>query len=186
MTIKEFCDAYKEKNFISTKEITEWIVQTLGIKGYISFDEKINISKKIMDFIVDYDRGLIKFDSVKKYLNFTFVVIEAHTDLCFSDDWKDKVQEYDLLCENDLLDAIICTFEKDYKASREILDMMCADILAENSLEASIAKLAQSVSENLDVFIGTLTDKLEDLDIEKIIPKDLDLNKLQRFLGKFK
>ena len=177
-TIKEFIEAMKNGEVA--------ISDLISVKKYISSTEKVCLAKKVIDLSVDYDRGFVKFDSYKKHLAFVFTVIEVHTDLRFADSWDEKVCEYDLLCENDLLDVIIGTFEKDYHASREVLDMMCTDMLAENSLEASIAKLAQSASENLDVFVGALTDKLEDLDIEKIIPKDLDLDKLQGLLNNFK
>lgn len=177
-------------------KITEFIEKTTGdltsiaelisTRKRISSVEKIRIAKEVMDASVEYDRGFIKFDSYKKYLAFTFAIIESHTDLSFADNWADKMQEYDMLCDNDLLDVIICEFRADYDASLEILNMMCNDLLADNSIEASVAKLAQSVSENLDVFVGMLSDKLEKLDIEKIIPKDLDLNKLKGLLNKVK
>ena len=175
------------KEFIKTIQETEIpVAELIATKRYIPSAEKIRIAKEVIDFSVEYDRGFVKFDSYAKHLSFTFSVIEAHTDLCFADDWADKMQEYDALCENDLLDTIIDTFRKDYETSLEILDMMCGDLLADNSIEASVAKLTQSISENLDVFVGTLSDKLEKVDIEKIIPKNLDLNKLQEFLRKFK
>ena len=177
-TIKEFCEEMHD----TKQEIKDFIV----IKKYISFEDKIRLAKSVIDFSTDYDRGFVKLDNIKKHLSFTFDVIEAHTDLIFADDWDVKMQQYDVLCQNNLLDAIICEFENDYRASRDVLDMMCADMIAENSIDASIAKLVQSASENLDVFVGALADKLEDIDIEKIIPKDLDLDKLKGFLGKLK
>lgn len=178
MKIKEFVEQMKEGNAVAS--------DLVSVKKYITFEDKIRMANQIIDFSSDYDRGVVMFDGLKKQLAFVFAVIEAHTDLRFADDWDERVHEYDILCENDLLDVIIGEFEKDYNASIDVLDVMCANILAENSVEASIAKLAQSISENLDVFVGALADKLEDLDIEKIIPKDLDLNKLQRLLNKIK
>lgn len=178
MNIKEFIETIKET------EVP--VAELIATKRYISSAEKICVAKLVTDFSVEYDRGFVKFDSYAKHLSFIFNVIEAHTDLRFADDWADKMQEYDALCENDLLDAIIDTFRKDYETSLEVLNMMCGDMLADNSIEASVAKLAQSISENLDVLAGTLSDKLEKFDIEKIIPKDLDLNKLQGLLNKFK
>lgn len=178
MKINEFIEA--------TKENMNVVANLIAVKKYIPSAEKIRIAKEVMDVSVEYDRGFVKFDSYKQYMAFTFSVIEAHTDLRFADNWDDKAQEYDALCENELLDAIICTFQRDYGASLEVLDMICDDMLADNSIEASVAKLTQSVSENLDVFVGVLSDKLEKLDIEKIIPKDLDLNKLTRLLNKIK
>ena len=178
MTIKEFVEAYKanETN----------ILNLISVKRYVSTEDKIRSAKNIMDFSADYERGFVHFNNMKKYFAFIFDVIESHTDLRFADEWKDKMHEYDLLCEHDLLDEVIGVFESDYHASKEVLDMMCDDMTAENSLEASVAKIAQSVSENLDVLAGALADKLGDLNVEKIIPKDLDLDKLKGFLSNFK
>lgn len=178
MKINEFVKA--------TKENTSSVAELIIIKKYIPSADKIRIAKEVIDVSVEYDHGFIKLDSYKKHLAFTFAIIESHTDLRFADSWVDKMQEYDTLCENDLLDDVICTFKADYDASLDVLNMMCGDLLADNSIEASVAKVAQSIAENLDVFVGSLSDKLEDFDIEKIIPKDLDLNKLTGLLNKIK
>ena len=92
MTIKEFIE--------KTKENTISIADLISVKKCIPSAEKIRIAKEVMDISVEYDRGFIKFDSFKKHLAFTFAIIEAHTDLHFSDSWTDKMQEYDALCEN--------------------------------------------------------------------------------------
>jgi hypothetical protein len=180
MEIKTFVEAIKNdgENAIVPNIIT--------VKKYASSTEKVNVAKQVIDLSVEYDRGFVKFDSYKKHLAFLFGVIESHTDLRFADNWSDKIQEYDMLCENELVDVIIDTFRKDYEASLEVLDMMCNDMAADNSIEASVAKVAQTIAENLDVLIGSLADKIENTDVEKIIPKDLDLNKLMGLLGKIK
>lgn len=178
MTIKEFIKM--------TQENKATIAELISVKKYISVAEKIRLAKSVMDFCVEYDGGFIKFDSLKKSLAFTLDVIEAHTDLCFPDDWSEKMQAYDSLCEADLLEAIINEFKKDYDECLKILNMMRRDMLVDNSVEASVARVAQSVSENLDVFVGALSDKLEDFNIEKIIPKDLDLDKMLELLNKIK
>lgn len=177
MTIQEFIKK------LQTGEITADLICT---KTYISYLDKKRIAEEVINLSVEYDHGFIQFDSYKKYISFIFAVIEAHTNLCFADNWDDKIQEYDALCENELLDVIIDTFRKDYECSFDILDMMCDDLLKNNSVEASVAKLVNSISENLDVFIGALSDRLGDFDVEKIIPKDLDLDKLQELLNNFK
>jgi hypothetical protein len=179
MKITEFMKEIQEN-------ATTTISDLIGAKKYIASDKKVRIAKNVVDFSIEYDRGFVKFDSYKKHMAFIFEVIEAHTELHFADNWAEKVQEYDMLCEEDLLDSIIDTFRKDYEMSMEILNMVCGDMLAENSIEASVAKVATSISENLDVFVGALSDKIENLDVEKIIPKDWDLNKLQGLLNKFK
>lgn len=179
MKIKEFVELVKENEVIN-------LVDLISVKKYISYAEKVHMANNVIESCVDYERGLIMIRNHKKHLMFIFTVIETYTSLKFADEWSDKMQEYDLLCENDLLDAIIEEFEKEYNASREVLDLLCMDRISENSIEASLAKLAQSISENLDVFVGALTDKLEDIDVEEIIPSDLDLDKLIGLLNKIK
>lgn len=180
MKIKEFIDAVQNIN------IETDVANLISVKKYITSASKVKLANAVIDLSAEYDRGFVKFNSYKRHLAFIFAAIEAHTNIKFADKWEDKIQEYDALCENGLIDVVISTFKTDYDVSREVLDMMCADMLAENSLEISIAKLAQSASENLDVFVGALADKLGELDIEKIIPEGLDLDKLQGLLNNFK
>lgn len=180
MKILDFIDK------LQTNETNTIISDVISVKKYISSANKIRIAKDVMDFSVEYDRGFIKFNSYKKHLAFIFASIEAHTDLCFSDIWADKMQEYDALCENGLLNDIIDEFKEDHNASLQVLNMMCRDMLADNSIEASVARLTTSITDNIDVLVGTLTDKFENLNIEEIIPNGLDLNKLQGLLNKIK
>lgn len=180
MTINEFMKIIQES------EMPTAILDFAEVKKYIPSMEKIRIAKEVMDFSVEYDRGFIKIDSYKKHLSFVFCAIESHTNLRFADSWSDKMQEYDMLCENELLDAIVDTFRKDYEDSLAVLNMMCDDIILDNSIEASVARLVQSIAENLDVIVGELADKIEDFNIEQIIPKNLDLNKLTGLLNSLK
>ena len=178
MTIREFIKM--------TQENQVNIAELISVKKYISVAEKIRLAKSVMDFCVKYDGGFIEFDSLKKHLAFTLDVIEAHTDLRFSDDWSEKIQAYDSLCEADLIEAIIDEFKKDYDECQKILNMMRRDILADNSVEASVAKISQSIAENLDVLAGLLADKIGNIDVENIIPNDLDLDKIKGLLDKIK
>lgn len=179
MKVSELLEVYKQPKIENLKDI-------ISIKTYISTPEKLHIAENIINASVAYDRGYVKFDTYKKYLTSVFALIEAHTDLEFSVDWDERVAEYDALCESGLLGKIIAEFQHSYEICWSVLNMKCDDMLVDNSVEANIAKIAQSVVENLDVFAGTLSDKLAEVDLKKIIPEDLDLNKLQKFLNKLK
>lgn len=176
----------KVNEFIKEFKNTTNIEEIIEVKKHISTPEKLRIAKEAMDASVEFDRGYISFDSHKKYLAFVFATIEAHTNLEFTREWYERVAEYDALCENELIGHIIAGFQHSYETCLSVLNMKCDDLLVDNSVEASIAKIAASISENLDVFIGALSDKLSEIDLKKIIPEDLDLNKLQRLLNKFK
>ncbi len=162
------------------------LADLMTIKTYMSVPEKLRIAEIVIDSSAEYDRGYVKFDTYKKYLAFIFAVIEAHTELEFAADWDTRIAEYDALCKKGLFNHIIECFQDSYDDCWLVLNMKCNDLLANNSVEANMAKIAQSVIENLDVIIGTLSDKLAEIDLKKIIPEDLDLNKLQKLLNKFK
>lgn len=179
MTIKKLLELYEQPKIENVKDI-------ISIKTYISTPEKLRIADEIIDASVEYDRGYVKFDTHKKYLASIFAFIEAHTDLEFAADWDERVSEYDALCKAGLIGRIITEFQHSYETCLSVLAMKCDDLLVENSIEASVAKVAQSIIENLDVFAGTLSDKLSEIDLKKIIPEELDLNKLQKLLNKIK
>ena len=165
---------------------TENLKELISIKTYMPVPEKLRIADVVIDASAEYDRGYIKFDTYKKYLAFVFATIEAHTALEFAMGWDERIAEYDVLCEKGLFKHIIEGFQDSYDDCWFVLNMKCNDLLADNSVEANMAKIAQSVIENLDVFAGTLSDKLAEIDLKKIIPEDLDLNKLQKFLNRLK
>ena len=178
MTIREFIELYEKED--------KYLNEIISIKRYLSTHDKLRLAESVIEESAEYDRFYVKFDTYKKYLAFVFSVIEAHTDLKFSVSWDEKIAEYDVLCEKQLLNYIISNFKDSYEECWSVLNMKCSDLLADNSVEANIAKIAQSVTENLDVFTGTLSDKLAEIDLKKIIPENMDLNKLQWFLDKFK
>ncbi len=175
----------KVSELLKFTDITN-IAEIIKVKKHISTPEKLLVAKEAMDASVEFDRGYISFDSHKKYLAFIFAVIEAHANLEFADTWDERVAEYDVLCEKELLGHIIAEFQHSYETCMSVLQMKCDDLLALNSVEASMAKVATSISENIDVLVGTLSDKLSEINLKKIIPEDLDFNKLQRLLNKFK
>ena len=179
MKIAELLKLHKEDKIENLKEL-------ISTKTYISTPEKLRVTENIIDASAEYDRGYVKFDTYKKHLVSVFALIEAHTNLEFSVDWDERVSEYDALCEYDLIGRIIAGFQHSYETCLSVLSMKCDDILADNSVEANIAKIAQSLVENLDVFAGTLSDKLAEIDLKKIIPEDMDLNRLQKLLNTLK
>lgn len=176
----------KVTEFIELANVENNVVDLIEVKKYIPSTEKTRVAEETVESSIEYDDGFVRFDSYKKHLSFIFNVIESHTDLRFSENWENKLQEYDLLYEAEMLDLVIDTFRKDYEESLSVLNMLCEDIIADNSVEASIAKLVSNLSDNLDMISVTLSDKIKDCDIEKIIPSDLDLNKLMKLLNIFK
>lgn len=191
MKIREFVENYKAKNFMNTKqgveERVEWIKKELVIKNYVSFDEKRAIAQTVLASCSTISDGVITIDSIQKYMLFTMSMLATYTNL-ESDDDTSLSEAYDTLCscqvgDATMLDAIIKTFEVEYSRCNDILNMMAADLLAENNIEKQIGKFLSNLSEKVNKFGDDLISKLGDFNTDL---SQLDIDKLTSMINKIK
>jgi hypothetical protein len=191
MKILEFVENYKAKRFMVTKqgvdERSEYLRKELEIKSYIPFAEKQAIAKMVLSECANIEDGVIIIDSVDKYLSFTLAMLATYTAL-ESDEDATLSEEYDTLCsikveDGTLLDAIIKTFEVEYVRCNDILNMMTADLLAENNIEKQIGKFLSNLSDKINKFGDGLIEKIGDMNMDL---NQLDIDKLINMIGKIK
>ena len=172
MTIKEFCEAYKAKNFMNTKQGVEeriaWIKKELGLVPYIPFADKRELCKTVIDACCTKENGLVKVDSVTRYILFTISVIEKYTELEFNTDKDyDSLDEYDMLCESRLLNPILELIGDEYATCNNMLNMMMDDVVANNNTtEAVLGHALGKVSDSIDQLIGAFADKVDDMELD--------------------
>lgn len=186
-TIKEFCEAYKAKKFMVTKngvdEKIEYLKKELEIKEYVPFADKRELCKAVIDACCTKENGLVKVDSVTRYIIFTISMISKYTTLEFSsgeDDELDSLDEYDMLCETGLLNPILALIGDEYATCNNMLNMMMEDVIANNNtVEAVIGHALDKVSDSLDELIGTFADKVEEMELDL---SQIDINKYKGLL----
>lgn len=184
-TVKEFCTAYKAKNFVNTKQGVdgriEWIKKELGLVPYLPFADKRELCKKVIDACCTKRGGLVKIDSVTRYILFTISIISKYTELEFSSDENyDSLDEYDMLCEAGLLNPILALIGDEYTACNNMLNMMMDDVIANNNtVEAVLAHALGNVSDSLDGLIGAFAEKVEDMELDL---SQIDINKYKGLL----
>lgn len=172
MIIKEFCDAYKAKNFMNTKQGVEerlgWIKRELNIIPYLSFTEKRELCKTVIDACCTKENGFVKIDSVSRYILFTISVISKYTNLEFySDENYDSLDEYDMLCESRLLNPILELIGDEYAACNNMLNMMLGDIVSNNNtVEAVIGHALGKATNSLDELIEAFAEKVEEMELD--------------------
>ena len=180
MTINEFIDAVnankaKLYNKADKNALQNFIKQTLNIKSYISIIEKQRLAMRVLDACTFEENGVIKTDSFQKYFLFTINVLKMYTDLEF-DEEGNIYEEYDELCSNGLLDAILDTFGR----ANTILNMLYADMIENNNSTANLIGTAMSkLSTGADELIHSLSDKIADINTNL---NNEDIAKLQNFL----
>lgn len=185
MKIKEFIDAYKVSNVQNTRlnehAVVDYLIKELEVKTYVPFAEKRELCANVLNACnTRKGNGLIEVDSVSRYILFTVAIISKYTVLEFSsgeDDELDSLDEYDMLCQANLLDPILEVIGAEYVTCNNILNMMMSDIVSNNNtVENVIGHSLEKLNITVDGFVNVLSDKIESL--------NLDLNQID--IDKFK
>lgn len=169
MKINELLMSIKEENFDIKKE--------LQVKTYLPIEVKKTIAQAIIYDCTNSEYGVIKIDSVKKYMSYVKYMITTYTNLEYTD------ENYDALCSTEyngttLLNAIMDCFDDDAKECARILNLMIGDYMQEMKIEFTVAKFLH----NLNEAIEGLTGNIGGFDLSSMIPDSVDMNKLGTFL----
>lgn len=187
MKILDFINGFKEKKVMNTQinpnVVSEYIKKELEVKTYLPFVAKRELCERVLNTCnTRSDGGLVKVDSVSRYIIFTLTVISAYTNIEFSsgDAEFDSLDEYDMLCENHLLNPILEVIGEEYATCNNMLNMMMADIEANNNtveavLDYNLSKITDSVSDLIDV----LAEKVEKMEL------DLSQIDIEKYKGLF-
>ena len=152
----------------------------LEVKKYLPIEVKKTIAQGIIYDCTNDDEGIIKVDSVQRYMSYVRFMITTHTKLEYTDD------NYDALCSTEygdttLLNAIMDCFGDDAKECTRILNLMMDDYMQETTIEFSIAKFLNGINK----VIGGLADTIGDFDLNSMIPENVDMSKLGAFLQNY-
>ena len=178
----EFISNSKNK-LLKQTQLEEVIAKHIETKKYLPIKQKKELIESIVNECVLYEDGVYKFDDIDKYICFTMRVIEAYTNLELSNDLE---EDYDMLCEANLLDLIINTFKKEYDEVNILLQMKCEYILTSNSLESQIGRFLDGILEKIDVLANALSNKVDNFDMSNLPISGEDITKLLDFLNKQK
>lgn len=153
--------------------------KVLSVKAYVPVMRKYEIAQLVFAASTKVNNSLIEVDSLKKYLNFTAMMLSEYTNL----ELDDFVNDYDTLCEAGLIDAIIGTFEEDYNRSLSVLNNLFADEIANhNTIESVLATLSQNIADSVDSIAETMNEKIESFDGGKIDMSGIE--EVMKVLGK--
>ncbi len=165
MKIVEFIKNYNEGKIENLKE-------TLEVKKYLPFAEKYELCASVLDVCNDIDEktGIVTIDSINRQTTFIITILAAYTNLEFSIDENaeiDSIAEYDMLCENGLLNTIIELFADEYSKCEEMLMTMQNDLIANhNTLHNLMGNLAKQLLGIVEPLGSTLKDKLDTFNLD--------------------
>lgn len=142
------------------------IQRELEVKKYIPVMRKYEIAQLVFASSATINNGLVEIDSLKKYLNFTALILSEYTNLEFSSKENGGfIVDYDALCEAGLLDTIIGFFEEDYNRSLSVLNNLFADEISNhNTIESVLAELGQNIAKSVNSVAESMKEKIEFFD----------------------
>ena len=153
----------------------------LEIKKYLPMEVKKTIAQSIIYDCTSDEGGVIKVDSVERYMSYVRHMITTHTNLEYKD------ENYDALCLTEysgttLLNAIMNCFEADAKECTRILDLVTNDLIYENSIEYSVSKFLSSLNNSLESLAGQIGDKIKEFKLGDIVADGTNLKSLKNIM----
>lgn len=165
---------------LKPEQIQMFLKKELEVKEYLGIKQKKALVDDIVNACILYDDGVFKFDDIEKYIVFTMRTIAAYTNLELS---KDIEEDYDVLCEAKLLEAVINTFKKEYDDVNVLLQMKCDYVLSGNTIEAQLGRFLDGISDKLDGVLNGLADKIGNFDMSNLPIDAESLQKLMSFMN---
>lgn len=187
MLVKEFVQLYKDSKVQNTKinpnAVEDFIRSKLEIKNYLPFVEKREMCETVLEASCTKNGVIIEVDSVSRYILFTISVLTKYTNLTFENtDDVDAIDQYDMICQNGLLNPIFGCIAGEYEACNNILNMMMADIDANNNNVAVVFdKALKQVLGSVDKLVVSLSDKVDELELDL---SQIDIDKIMGVIDK--
>lgn len=165
-----------EKLLVDIKRSNFNMEQELQVKKYLPMETKKVIAQGIMYECTSNESGVIKIDSVQRYMSYVKYMITTHTNLEYTD------QNYDVLCstmygDKTLLNAIMDCFEADAKECSRILNLMSDDVAYNNSLTMMVGEFLYNLKSVLSDATNQLQGKINGINLD-----GLDIDGLNKFL----
>ena len=185
MKIADMLAEMKSKKVQNTQvnpdAVGAYLRKTLEIKTYVPFEDKKKIAEMIIAANLTEENGIKKINSAGQFVSFIVAMLTAHTSLQI--DAENPIEDYDLLCEAGLLEPIVAEFQKDYAECEAILKMTAADELADNNLNAVVARFLDGILNKLDGFGDGLKKFVDGIDIGNLLGGKFDMKDLDRLKG---
>ena len=135
----------------------------LDVKKYLPIELKKTIAQSIIYDCTSEEDGVIKVDSVERYMSYVRHMITMHTNLEYTD------ENYDALCSTEyggttLLNAVMKCFEADATECSRILNLVTDDYMQEHSIENAVSQFLYKLNNSIGGLADLLTEKINTVD----------------------
>lgn len=178
MKVNTFVKKFKEDEFKNEKDMFK--------TEYIPVKEKHDIAMRVIALCTENENGLVLLNKFNENIYFSMFMFNAYTGVEISEDFETLLEEYDKLCSIGVFDLIKDMLVIDYARAEKILSDEEDRVIYQNSAEASFAQIANGINTSLTTLSDSLAGKIDDFDINSILPEGADINELLSTLDKLK
>lgn len=151
---------------------------------YLPFKEKRTLVDTVINRCIMIEDGMVVIDEFDKYIAFTVEIINAYTTLEFDEDFDVAMQEYDMLCEANLLNKIIEAFEGEYNTVLNMLNIKTEEVLKQNTIEYQVIKFLNGLNDKLDAIMPMLEESASSWNFGNLGIEESDIQSLMKFINK--
>jgi hypothetical protein len=167
---------------IKNKEFN--LEKRLDVKKYLPMEVKKTIAQGIIYDCTRDEGGVVKVDSIERYMSYVRYMITMHTNLEYTD------ENYDALCstvykENTLLNAIMKCFDADATECSRILNLVADDYMQERSIENTVSQFLYKIGTEVDSLSGILAEKVNEFNFSNMLPDGYDVEKVNNFIKSY-
>ena len=170
----------KMKQFIEKIKNTSNLKEILEVRTYIPIAEKKAILETVLNECFDIEDGVPTCDYVFKKIAFELAMVKYHTDLdvdITSEDDYDAIQ--------DILGFIHGVYLEDYQECHSLFEGMEREFREQYSIESSIARLSNKISNSIGSLASSLTDKVSGFDMSSLGLEGVELDQLKNLFSKY-
>lgn len=162
------------------------IEDVITTKTYLPILQKKDLAHKILAKSTVYYDGMTHIDYTMKDVCLKMEIMRAYTDIEVAKDKEKMIEEYDALMAAGLLSNISFQYmnESEYHAVCNVLDNVVTELKENKTLEASVAKLADSIDQNMSELVEAIVEKIKVLELDALLPEDMNLTDVLKMLVK--
>ena len=139
----------------------------LKVQDYIPVMQKKQFAINLLAECTYDDDYFIRIDGIKQAICFDMRIIGLYTNLEIATDFKDVVEQYDMLSKNHLLQSIVVLFEDEYIVMEKIVADVLNELMEENSINAQVTRI-----------VGKINSLINNIGDANELPQgDFDMNK---------
>lgn len=149
---------------------------------YVPVMKKREIVQDVLNKCIQNTNGYIVIDEFKKEIYFAVALIEEYFKVEFSSEFEQIAKEYDILCATHCLEMLINELQDEYSRMKKLLETEANALLAQNSIEMQIAKVANALTTTVTSLSADFSNTLKEFNLNEILPSDVSTSEFMNII----